>query len=521
MKRRQLLIGSAAAFVTAPLLGRATIAPNAAGADAFDFAWLKGQARALAGRAYDAHRQTPAPAQLTSLNWDQYQSIRFRPEHALWANDKLPFRIQFFHLGLNFGKAVRMHEIVDGRAREITYDPAAFDLSKVGKDLGTLPSNLGFAGFRIHFHTDFVRDVAAFLGASYFRAVGGELQYGLSARGLAIDCGLPTPEEFPDFTDYWIERPKPGSDVLTVYALLDSPSVTGAYRFDIRPGDVLTMRIDSALYPRKPIERIGIAPLTSMFLCAPNDHRVADDWRPAIHDSDGLAMATGRGEWIWRPLANPLYPRMNTFTDDHPRGFGLLQRDRNFDHYEDDGAFYDKRPSLWVEPISGFGKGTVQLLELSAHNETDDNIAAFWNTERKPQPGEELLFAYRLHWGNRVPARPPLAATAMTWTGIGGVVGWKHTYFSWRFVVDFAGGELASLPADAHVESIVSASGGKIELVSARPLASIKGYRAMFDVRPSDEKPIDLRLFLRSGEKALSETWLYQWTPPPGSLAKG
>jgi len=516
MNRRDLLKGSAG-LAAVPFMARFAIA--ASSEQPFDYAWLKGHARDLASRAYDPNGQTPAPAALTALNWDEYQSIRFRPEHTLWAKDGLPFRVQFFHLGLNFGKAVRIHEVVDGHAHEIVYDPAMFDLSKL-KNVGALPKNLGFAGFRLFFKPDFVRDIAAFLGASYFRAVGGEMQYGMSARGLAIDCGSQTPEEFPDFTTFWIERPKAGATTLTIYALLDSPSVAGAYRFDITPGEIRpgaaqTMRIDSALYPRKTIERIGIAPLTSMFLCASDDHRVADDWRPAIHDSDGLAMAAGSGEWIWRPLSNPQFPRFNVFSDDKPKGFGLLQRDRNFDHYQDDGAFYDRRPSVWVEPLSGFGKGSVQLLELPAENETADNIAAFWNTAQKPQAGEEHLFAYRLHWGSKMPATPTLAATQMTWTGIGGVVGWKHTYFSWRFVVDFTGGDLAKLPHDAKVEPVVSASSGKLELLSARPLASINGYRAMFDVVPVDDKPVDLRLFLRSGDRALTETWLYQWTPPP------
>ena len=321
MKRREWLIGSAAALASAPFLRRDVRAESATAPGRFDYAWLKGHARAIASKPYDATSQTPAPASLTALNWDEYQSIKFRPDHALWANDNLPFRVQFFHLGLNYGKAVRIHEVVDGNAHDISYDPAAFDLSQLKKSLGTLPKDLGFAGFRINFHTDFVRDVAAFLGASYFRAVGGELQYGLSARGLAIDCGMQRPEEFPDFTAYWIERPKAGSDVLTVYALLDSPSVAGAYRFDIRPGATLTMRVDAALYPRVEIERLGVAPMTSMFFVAEDDHRVADDWRPAIHDSDGLAMRNGNGEWIWRPLANPAAPRFNLYLDENPQRF--------------------------------------------------------------------------------------------------------------------------------------------------------------------------------------------------------
>jgi glucans biosynthesis protein len=519
MRRRALIGASAFALTGLPLLAasRTTCAQaaDAADAQAFDYAWLKGHARHLAGQPF-ARAKGVLPPALAKLNWDQWQAIRFRPERALWAAQPLPFRIQFFHLGLNFRRAVRMHEVVGGSARAIACDPALFDLSRVGADLSGLPPLPGFAGFRIHFHTDFEHDVTAFLGSNYFRAVGGTLQYGLSARGLAVDCGLPTPEEFPDFTAFWLERPAPDAAALTVYALLESPSVTGAYRFEIQPGATQVMRVDAALYPRRPVQRLGIAPLTSMFVCGPNDRRVADDWRPAIHDSDGLAMWTGSGEWIWRPLVNPPGVRVNTFADARPHGFGLLQRDRNFDHYQDDGVFYDRRPSVWVEPLSGFDQGAVQLLEIPARYETADNIVAFWNPGTKGAAGEELLYAYRLHWGTQMPAVPNAAQALMTRTGIGGIVSAEHRHFSWRFVVDFAGGELAALDRHANVESVVSASRGMLELISARPLDAIHGWRAMFDLKPEpgSTEPVDLRLFLRLDGRALSETWLYQWTPP-------
>jgi glucans biosynthesis protein len=481
----------------------------------FDFAWLKGRARALANGVY----QPPVshiPDAVKALDYDQYQAIRYRAEHALWANDRRRFQVKFFHLGLYYQNPVRMYEVVDGQSQELAYDPAMFDYGKSGLQGSHLPQNLGFAGFRVNFHTDWGHDVAVFLGASYFRAVGGELQYGLSARGVAINCGMDRAEEFPMFTTFWFERPATDAGTLTVYALMDSPSVAGAYRFDLYPAATMVMEVDAALYPRKEIERLGVAPLTSMFQYGENDRRMANDWRPEIHDSDGLAMWTGSGEWIWRPLVNPANLRFNAFLDQNPRGFGLLQRDRSFGHYQDDGAFYDRRPSLWVEPKAGWGKGSIQLVELPTVDETFDNIVAFWNPIDKPQPGQELLFTYRLYWGAQLPVSAPLAQVVATRTGLGGVVGQHRRYFSWRFVVDFAGNSLSMIGKDTNLEPVITASRGQIEITSVRPLEAVRGYRAMFDLKPTDDSvaPINLRLYLRANSQPLTETWLYQWTPP-------
>ncbi len=515
MKRRDVLRATAALSLyglpAGALLGLPARA--AAAAEPFDYAGLKGRARTLATQAYVEPRNE-LPEALDQISWDDYQKLRFVRERGLWFGDERPFRIEMFHPGLFFKHPVQIYALVDGLAHHVDYHPNQFDTA--GLKLGRLSKNLGYAGFRIHHASDWTRDIAAFLGASYFRAVGAQRQYGLSARGLAIDTGLPRAEEFPRFTAFWIERPAADAGELVVYALLDSPSMTGAYRFALRPGENLVMDVDAALYPRRPVERLGIAPLTSMYQCGENDRRMAYDFRPEIHDSDGLALHTGSGEWIWRPLVNPRDVRVSSFVDDNPRGFGLLQRDRNFDHYQDDGVWYDRRPSLWVEPLQGWGQGAVQLVEIPTVDETFDNIVAFWKPQQPVQPGSELLFAYRLHWGALAPA-PPLATVRATRTGLGGVIGRKRETFSWRFAIDFAGGALDLLGKDAQVESIVSASRGRIELVSARPLTPIGGWRAMFDIVPPDAstEPIDLRLFLRSGKRALSETWLYQWTPPP------
>lgn len=528
MHRRDVLkMMSVAAFLNAATVAAAQRSRSAeelhylSEAQPFDYAALKGRARALAAQPYQA-AQNRLPAEVKQLDWDQYQSIRFRPDHELWADEHTRFTIRFFHMGLYFELPVRIHALRNGLAREIAYDAAMFDHGKSGLAGVALPPDLGFAGFRVLMRSDPERDIAAFLGASYFRAVGGEKQYGLSARGLAVDTGLPRPEEFPRFTDFWLERPQPASDRLRVYALLDSPSISGAYRFDIVPGDTLIMDVDTALYPRKAVERVGIAPLTSMYLHGENDRRVAIDWRPEIHDSDGLALWTGNGERIWRPLSNPERLAFNTYRDENPRGFGLMQRDRDFAHYQDDGAFYNRRPSLWVEPRTGWGKGEVALVEIPTADETFDNIVAFWHPARKPQPGEEMLYSYRLHWGARTPGMPAIGHVVATHTGIGGVVGRPRSYYSRRFVVDFAGEAFARLPAKAEVEAVITASRGEVEITSARPLHPIKGYRAMFDLKPTDERPdpINLRLYLRHDGKALTETWVYQWTPPPAQARK-
>src|SRR5580692_4848039 len=515
------LVDAAAPAQTSAPQPASPAATGSGPAKPFDYAWLKSHAGFLAGNPYETSNDV-VPAAIATLNYDQYQSLRFRTDPALWGDAALYFRVQFFHVGRGFNQAVQLYEVKDGQAREIVYEPSMFEFDKAGLDTALMRDHAGFAGFRVQFVTDWKDDVAAFLGAAYFRAVGGDTrQYGLSARALAVDTAFPRPEEFPRFTAFWFERPAKDSGTLTLYALMDSPSVTGALRFQIAPGGTQVMDIDSALYPRKPIERMGIAPLTSMFFYGKNDRRGANDWRPEIHDSDGLSMWTGAGEWIWRPLTNPAQLRLNSYFDDNPRGFGLLQRDRNFDHYQDDGVYYDKRPSLWVEPkpslSGGWGKGSVQLVEIPTVDETFDNIVAFWNPLEKPKPGQELLFGYRLYWGTHMPYASALAQTIATRTGIGGTVGLKRTYYSWHFAVDFAGGELGALPKDATVEVVITTSRGTTtEHVTAHYVREFNGYRALFDVRPSDEvnDAVDLRMYLRIDGRPLTETWVYLWIPP-------
>lgn len=570
MKRRDLL-KAGATLIAAGWPGMPLLAASAAGtthttgttgttdpaaaplhflphAEPFDYATLKGLARHLSAQDYQAPAED-LPDALKALDWYRYQDIRFRDDAALWGPQQLAasrFRVKLFHPGHLFRTPVRIYEVVRGKARELAYDPAMFDYGNSGLDAAALPADIGFAGFRILVKPEWQRDVTSFLGASYFRAVGDRYQFGMSARGLAVDCGLARAEEFPRFSRFWLERPAVGGDTLTLYALLESPSISGAYRFNVHyQGKRQIMDVDAALYPRKEIERLGIAPLTSMFWYGENDRRAqgeaSGDWRPEIHDSDGLSMWRGNGEWIWRPLANPVRPRFNAYADENPRGFGLLQRDRNFDHYQDDSMFYESRPNLWVEPKGNWGKGSVQLVELSTHDETFDNIVAFWHPDRKPAPGEELLYAYRLHWsggpeagvaggvgaGTKATSAPPtmqapLARVVATHTGPGGligqnIVGRRRDFASWRYIVDFSGDSLSHTAAPLH--PVITLSRGETDLVSLHRIENNGHWRVSFDLKPDTPsgaaaEPINLRLHLRDGNRVVSETWMYQWSPP-------
>lgn len=519
MTRRELLeriLALAAWAVVAPTGLRVAAASAGLGDEGRPFSreWLQEEARRLSLAPFEKPVDA-LPPWVADLDWDGYQSIRFRPEHSLWAPENLPFQVRLFHLGLFFRHPVGLHEVVDGVARPIHYSG---DLFTYGEKL-QIPelSDMGFAGFRVYAGPDFERDMFSFLGASYFRAVGGTKQYGLSARGLALDTGLPRPEEFPEFRAFWLERPAPGSDHVTIHALLDSQSVAGAYVFQVKPGETTVMEVDAVIYPRRgveSVERVGIAPPTSMYQYGENDRRVSDDFRPEIHDTDGLSICTGSGEWIWRPLVNSPVVRVNSFMDENPKGFGLLQRDRDFNNYLDDGALYHDRPSVWVEPVGRWGKGAVQLVEIPTPDETFDNIVAFWSPAEPLVAGEERRFQYRLHWGSQPPHQAGAAHVVSTRIGAGGIPGQKNKLPSRKFVIDFAGGRLNELTAATKVTPVITASRGTILEPAARPLKGTKAWRCNFDLLSEGREPVDLRCFLKDEDGALTETWLYQWTPP-------
>jgi glucans biosynthesis protein len=478
----------------------------------------------------------PRPPELRELTYDQQRDIRFRPEKAVWRDLGLPFELQFFHLGRGLAHPVEIHEVHDGHVRRLAYEPAAWDFGANRFERSGWGS-LGHAGFRVHHALNspaYKDELLVFLGASYFRALGRGQQYGLSARALAIDTVGGAPEEFPRFTRFWIERPAPGAKALSILALLESPRATGAVRFVITPGDTTTLDTRIRVYLRAGTPApamLGIAPLTSMFLHGENQPQ-AVDYRPEVHDSDGLQIAgVGPGaapgsavEWIWRPLVNPprrpYTPLAPSFSLQRLHGFGLMQRDRSPRSYEDPEARYERRPSAWVEPLGDWGAGRVQLLMLPTPDETEDNIVAAWVPATLPRAGEALELAYRLHW------------QALEKTLPGASTGLAHTTQSRRgrswaepqagevqHLVDFEGPALAALPAGAAIEAVASTgAGARVLAAHAYPLppALGGGWRLQLRVQRDDPtQPLELRAFLRHAGAPLTETWAALLPPEP------
>jgi glucans biosynthesis protein len=476
----------------------------------FSAAMVRDRARALASEAFGGDQALPEA--LAALEHEQYQSIRFRPEMALWHGLDVDVEAQFFHLGTRFRTPVHIYEVAEGVAREVLYQAQLFDF---GDDLVLdLPKDLGFAGFRLHYplnRPDYLDELAVFLGASYFRALGRNQRYGISARGVAIDTGLPKAEEFPAFRRFWLERPAPDADQLVLHALLDGPSLAGAYVFRLRPGKTTVMDVEASLFAREAIELLGIAPLTSMFLFGPNDQRGIDDVRPSVHDSEGLQIWSSSGEWSWRPLVNPEQLRLSLFSDTDLKGFGLMQRTRDFAGYQDLDARYDLRPSLWVEPLAPWGNGHVRLIEIPSPQEVYDNIVAFWVPKQPVEPGSEWNFQYRLHWCTEPPVRPDLGEAVAT--RVGGVGAAGEETDRRKVVIDFVGGRLADIPASVPVEPVISVVAGEVIEPIARKNGVTGGWRVLFDLRPGGDGPVELRCVLRLADETLTETWVYQWTP--------
>lgn len=534
LDRRKWIAGAAAAALLAPQAARGGAAdassqpptPEFIGqpadlelgaAQSFSFERLKARAKGLARAPFSA----PLPAYseiLARIDYDAYNHIRYRRSLSLMLDREQRTPVQLFHLSSGVRDPVKIHLVEGGVSREVIYRSSLFD-SPPDHPSRELPDGIGFAGFRI-MAPDQETDWLAFLGASYFRSSGPYNQYGLSARGLAVKTGLPEPEEFPRFTEFWLETDAESGAPMVMYALLESMSVTGAYRIsarrtsDQRQVFRVPMEIECTLFARHDIDRLGIAPFSSMYWYGETSRRQVADWRPEIHDSDGLAIFTGAGERIWRPVGNPPRVMTNAFLDNDIRGFGLLQRDRDFVHYLDDSVFYERRPSVWVEPIEPFGEGAVHLLEIPTDDEIHDNVAAYWCPTEPFRAGTTRTYRYRLTWLDDIGFPPSLGRATATWTGLGGRPGTKRPEGVRKFVIDFQGAVFNGLRRDDGVEIVVTPSRGSISNAYTHPVVDQRErWRALFDIEVAGPEPVDLRAYLRKGDRALTETWVYQHFP--------
>ena len=469
-------------------------------------------AEALAQKPWEDKRIAMPPG-WEALTYDQYRDIRFNPEKSFWTGEPHQFSFDLFHSGFLFTSPVDIHVVETGQAARIAYNPDLFTFGpQAPKTDGK--TDMHYAGLRLRYpinSKDYNDEFVVFQGASYFRAVGKGLLYGLSARGLAIDTGQPKGEEFPMFRAFWVRKPDAAATTVVVEALLDSPSVTGAYKFSIKPGDDTQMDVELVLYPRRDLEHAGIAPMTSMFLLDALSKPI-DDFRPAVHDSDGLMMQTGAGEWLWRPLSNHKTLQVSAFIDTSPRGFGLMQRKRNYHDFLDLESRYERRPSLWAEPIGDWGAGDVELYEIPTQLETNDNIVAFWQPKEALKVGQSYSYVYRLHWCQDWPSgvELPLARTVYSGSGVDPDYAATPPAYDQNkrlYVIELAGGQIA----DGAVAD-VTASAGVISNVHLQNNDVDKTTRLSFEHNVNGADIAELRAVLKQGDKKVSETWLYRWT---------
>lgn len=473
----------------------------------FSREWLDAFAKSLSEKPHQPPEQRVA-SELTGINLEQYRDIRFKSDQAIWRNDNLPFRLEMLHTGGSFySYPVEIFVVESGRASVVNYSPGLFTFGPLVEPPEP-GSNSGFAGVRVlaALNSPNILDAfLSFLGGSYFRAIGAGQGYGTSARGLAINTGQSGGEEFPLFRSFWIERPMPGDQRITIHALLDSISTTGRYTFVVTPGRDTVMEVEAVLYPREQMRYVGIAPLTSMYFFGSNELPPRTDYRPRVHDSEGLAMWNGSGEWIWRPLINPERLQFSVFIDRNPKGFGLLQKTRSFAEFQDLQALYERRPSLWVEPLGEWGDGSIDLIELPATEEFHDNIVSFWRPRDGINPGTEHRIRYRLHWCWSPPVKTNKATVSQTRVG-------ETKSGSKLFVIDFANTDACEGCAAGPLSFNLSASNGEIRNPVLVPNTIAGGQRLTFEYTPSGNAA-DLRCVLTSQEKPASVTWIYRWAP--------
>ncbi|HLZ96712.1 MAG TPA: glucan biosynthesis protein [Steroidobacteraceae bacterium] len=470
----------------------------------FSFEMLLGDAKRLAQKPYSPQKST-LPAGLDKLSPEQYRSIHFNSDAGIWRNDPVPFRIELLRAAYNLQSvAVSVSTVDNGMAQDLTATPAMFQMNPPLPQLANKLS-LPLSGFRVRTQINSSNvwdEFLVFQGASYFRAVAQHLLYGLSARGLAINTAEPSGEEFPAFTHFWVERPAPRSKSIIIYALLESESATGAYRFTVQPGIETVMDVDMTVFPRTEMRVVGIAPLTSMFLFDETNRGRLDDYRPEVHDSDGLMISSSTGEQIFRQLANPLKLQVSTFTTQPPKGFGLVQRSRQQRDFEDFENQYERRPSAWVMPKGDWGPGAVELVEIPSGRETNDNIVAFWRPTRGLAPNQPGRFEYRIIWLAEPELPKGLGKVLATRSGAS-IDGKRRV-----FILDFvgAGEKIDGLRLD------LAQSAGKISNATLKSNAAVHGLRASFEIEPGDAELIELRLRVVRGDKPVTETWLYRWT---------
>ena len=487
------------------------------------FEVISARAKKLAEQEYAPPKNIELEA-LNNIDYQDYRSIRFKQDKSVWKDEGL-YELQLFHPGFLYKTPVTINTVEGDSKRNrlpfstdfYQYDGTAAPLKdEIAKSVAG--TQLGHAGFRLHYPintNEYKDEVMVFQGASYFRVVGPNQVYGLSARGLAIDTAETSGEEFPMFKEFWLVKPQAEQTNITIFALLDSPSVSGAYKFDIDPTTSMLVDVDMQIFARKDIKKLGVAPLTSMFYHGENSTKFFDDYRPEVHDSDGLLTQSADNKWVWRPLNNPTQLSVTSFSYTNPKGFGLAQRDRDFNNYLDTEAHYHDRPSLWIEPKGEWGNGRVELVEIPTDTETNDNIVSYWVPEKPMKAGDSLKLSYKMSTFNAHLTQHQKARVTRTRIGSAALPGEDNPppQSHRQFTVDFAGPDLNNLSEKLTLEADIQLTTGEVRDVTVQKLPKSLGWRVAFKIAPQDDQPVDMRLSLKLRDKEISEVWSYVWYP--------
>ena len=489
--------------------------------ETFSFDGLKNVAERMAREPFTPPPQ-PDPDIVSKIDYERWGQIHFNTDSALFANGPGQFPVTFFHIGKFFPKSVEMYVVEGGQARPILYDQAMFDMPP-DSPARLLPKAIGFAGFRIQEPRDRKldwrkNDWAAFLGAAYFRAIGELYQYGLSARGVAVDTAVAgRDEDFPDFTHFYIEAPT-SNDTIVVNALLNGASVTGAYRFTMTRGKGVVMTDRAHAQPAQGHR-------------APR-HRAADHHVLVLRDQEGhrdrlaaggarfgraRACGLARGERIWRPLNNPERTTASAFADQSPRGYGTLQRDRVFDHYLDGVYLRSPTEPLGRSPSDDWGQGAVQLIEIPTDDEIHDNVVATWVPADPATAGKSLRLQVQAALGAPTsPIRRRWPAASQPGSGAAASPACPAPPGVRKFMVEFLGGPLEHLPFGVKPEAVLYTSRGHFTsylYTEAVPDGVNGHWRAQFDLVVDGTDPVEMRCHLKTGNDILTETWAFQYHP--------
>jgi glucans biosynthesis protein len=514
LNRRQFLKSSTGGLAAASLLGAglaqaqgappAQTRPSQGEGQRFDPASIVETARLLAQKPLVPLVATDLPEGYATLPFDQFSGIRAQPGGLIWAGENRGFTVEPLHRGYVFSRPVGLFTIEDDIVRRVAFDRGKFDYGRVPPPPQGL--DLQFSGMRIATGLERPYEVAIFQGATFFRSLARGQNYGSMARALILRPGETRGEEIPFFRAFWIERPSPASGLLVIHALLDSESLTGAVRMTLRPGDVTLIDVEMTLFARQALDHVGFGCTMGTFLSGPQSRRGFDDLRPAVHEVSGVQMLSGAGEWIYRPVSNPANLQVSSFMDGNPRGFGLVQRERDPAAFQDDDQRFELRPSVWTEPLGDWGAGSIQLIEIPSESDLNDNIIAYWRPRQPLAAGSETMVAYRQAWCWQPPERPALAVAGRLRQGRG-TQGRRR-----RFIVEFTGDRLADAATVAATRATISATPGAIHNVRLWPYPERKLMRVGFEVDPGTDNLSELRLVLQAGGQPVSETWLNRWT---------